>query len=222
MPDTRRPPKDDFVSAIVDHRAMSMFRESIFGRPVVAQRAGVRRDNELRRTELRLGELALAFVCSEEANDRWKDAVAALSEKPVRTLGALVDVLGEASCPFALRPLGNKATDSALLRANLESFLRELLWDAARISAGTMTQRFTLKTEVTAAEHDAVVVLEAARRALSLSGAHGWGFEEQAAILAGLVLEIAGLSKRRTTDDVDGARSAAVRRAVARAQRRQR
>jgi hypothetical protein len=175
-----------------------------------------------RSTRANRGELALAFVCSEEANDRWKDAVAALSEKPVRTLGALVDVLGEASCPFALRPLGNKATDSALLRANLESFLRELLWDAARISAGTMTQRFTLKTEVTAAEHDAVVVLEAARRALSLSGAHGWGFEEQAAILAGLVLEIAGLSKRRTTDDVDGARSAAVRRAVARAQRRQR
>lgn len=85
-----------------------------------------------------------------------------------------------------------------------------------------MTRRFELDIEVSAAEHDAVVVLASVRRALSLIDAHGQGFKGQAEILTELVLELAGLSKRRTTDDVDGARSAAVRRAVARAQRRQR
>jgi hypothetical protein len=131
-------------------------------------------------------------------------------------------VLLEAGCPFQLRLLGNKSTDSALAKANLEDFLRELLWDAARISAGTMTRPLELDIEVSAAEHDAVVVLASVERALMLIEAHGWGFKAQAEILTGLVLELAGRSRRRTSDDVDGARSAAVRRAIARAQRRQR
>lgn len=189
---------------------------------MVARRADIRRDEQLHRTELRLAELALAFVRSDEVNHRWKDAVAALSGKRIRTLAALVDMLVDGSCPFELRPLGRKGIDSALLKANLESFLRELLWDAARISAGTMTRRFELEVEVSAAEHDAFVVFVSASRALSLVDAHGQGFKGQAEILTGLVLELAGLSKRRTTDDVDGARSAAVRRAIARARRRQR
>jgi hypothetical protein len=202
---------------------MSMFRQSIFGGTFDPQRVGIRRNNALRRTELRLGTLALGFVCSEEANDRWKEAVAVLGGKRIRTLGALVDVVPNGDFPFELRPLGRKGVDSGLLKANLEDFLRDLLWDAARISAGTMTQRFKLEEEgyVSAAEHDAVVVLTAAKRALSLIGASRWGFAGQAEILTGLVLELAGLSQRRATDDVDGARAAAVRRTVARAQRRQ-
>lgn len=202
---------------------MSIFSQSIFGGTFDPQRVGVLRDNALWRTELRLGELALAFVCSEEANTHCDDAVAVLSEKRIQTLGALVDILPKGNFPFQLRPFGRKGVDSALLTANLEDFLRELLWDAARISAGTMTRRFELTEDgaVSAAEHDAVVVLAAAKRALSLIDASRWGFAGQAAILTGLVLELAGLSQRRTTDDVDGARSAAVRRTVARAQRRQ-
>jgi hypothetical protein len=101
--------------------------------------------------ELALGTLAKAFVTSEEVNDRFLQAKAALEELEVENLSDVVSGLSAAGTPFLLRPLGMRRFDDAKVCENLSEFLRLALFPAARIRTAAQEELLSEQVPTAAA-----------------------------------------------------------------------
>jgi hypothetical protein len=212
-----------------------MFETPFFARPI--EEPALEREDRLWRVERECVRLARALVASSDPNDRWREARHRMRGRRYRQLDELVQNLKHGSVPFALRAMGPLAVDQQALRAHLETFLTEILWDAARFRVGAPLFRTDTIVEPQPAgldedEHgDASVETESGVsdvtdsvhagvvRGFELAGARGRCHVNATYVLAGRIMELAGFTKRRVrpTEDIDQARIEAVRRALRRA-----
>ena len=208
--------KNDFLLEGADPRCMF---DTPFFSPTIVEPA-LEREDLLWRAEHECVRLARALVASSDPNDRWREARRRIRGRQYGQLDELVEDLRRGPVPVELRTMGPVAIDNQKMRARIGDFLSEILWDAARFRAGAPLFPVDATAEaeppiadITAAVHAGVV------RGFALVGARGHGHVNSTYVLAGRIMELAGFTTRRVhpPEDVDQARSEAVRRGLRRA-----
>lgn len=169
----------------------------------------------VRREEARI---ARAMLAGCDPNGRWREARRAMRGRRYMHIEDLVADLNHAAggFPLELRPLGPRPIDNRIVRRHAGDFLVDLVANAARIRAGVAPMGLvTGRGSAWAMTHEVFIGVE---RALRLVRAWGPGYRQAAYVLTGRVMELAGLTSRRTRPDgdIDSARIEAVRRALRR------